>query len=199
MKSETEILNFLYLNDIMPPFKFETLLDLIQTKLDNYNISKGTLNYVENQINFIRSQLAEFESVFEEYDFTKANKNKSLSEIIDILKKQQMKNTTNYKIISKQEQPQNVLNHKQICDKIHNLYKTKNHDYGNSFHKSFEEYGLPMAAIRLGDKYNRFKILINKNNQVTDESLKDTLLDLANYAIMTIMELETHEKGENNV
>ena len=81
--------------------------------------------------------------------------------------------------------------HKQICDALHSLYVRKNHDYGDSFHISFEEEGLAMPRIRLGDKYNRFKTLSRTSQQhVNDESIIDTLIDLANYAIMTVLELE---------
>lgn len=48
-----------------------------------------------------------------------------------------------------------------------------------------------MSRIRLSDKLNRFKTLSrNQKAQVSDESIRDTLLDLANYAIMTILEME---------
>ena len=64
----------------------------------------------------------------------------------------------------------------------------KNHDYGNSFEQSLDEEGLAAARIRMGDKWNRFKNLSKGvDSQVNDESLIDTLLDLANYSIMTVM------------
>jgi hypothetical protein len=48
-----------------------------------------------------------------------------------------------------------------------------------------------MARIRLGDKFNRFKTLSRaEGQQAQDESLRDTLLDMANYCIMTAMELD---------
>lgn len=81
--------------------------------------------------------------------------------------------------------------HKEICDEINALYVKKNHDYGDSFHISFTEEGMAMPRIRLGDKLNRFKALTKSGTQqVSDESIRDTLIDLANYAIMTILELE---------
>lgn len=89
-----------------------------------------------------------------------------------------------------------VIKHKQICDKLNKLYERKNHDYGDSFHQTFVEEGLAMPRIRLGDKFSRFKTLSKLScsdadqQQVTDESLRDTLMDLANYAIMTILEME---------
>lgn len=48
-----------------------------------------------------------------------------------------------------------------------------------------------MPRIRLGDKFNRFKNLTRSGlRQVVDESIRDTLIDLANYAIMTVMEID---------
>ena len=83
-----------------------------------------------------------------------------------------------------------VSKHGTILNVLHDIYKEKNADYGNSFHETFAEEGLAMARIRLTDKLNRFKNLTKDNEQhVEDESVLDTLYDMANYAIMTIMEL----------
>ena len=80
--------------------------------------------------------------------------------------------------------------HEKLCDGLKELYKTKNHDYGDSFGKSYKDYGVIMAAIRLDDKLNRFKTLIKETAMVSDESIVDTLRDLANYSLMTIIEIE---------
>lgn len=82
-----------------------------------------------------------------------------------------------------------VEKHAQICMKLNELYARKNADYGDSFGKSFTEYGLTMACIRLEDKLNRIKSLTKQAAQVSDESIVDTLMDLANYSIMTLVEL----------
>ncbi len=84
-----------------------------------------------------------------------------------------------------------VRRHFELCRKLNKTYEHKNHDYGDSFHKTYLEEGLAMARIRLGDKYNRFCALSRKGaeQKVDDESIIDTLLDMANYAIMTVMEL----------
>lgn len=85
--------------------------------------------------------------------------------------------------------------HEKICTELNELYKKKNADYGDSFHKSYIEYGMAMVRIRLGDKFNRFKTLSKGAEQKVDnESIRDTLLDLANYAIMGIMELDRVEE-----
>ena len=50
------------------------------------------------------------------------------------------------------------------------------------------------SVVRVGDKMNRIKSLIKKEAQVKDESIKDTLLDMANYAIMTVMWMNKNQK-----
>lgn len=88
----------------------------------------------------------------------------------------------------------NVKQHKDILDSIHNTYIAKNNDYGNSFTKSFDKYGITCAMVRMEDKWNRLESLTSgKKQMVNDESIKDTLLDLANYAIMTVIELENRK------
>lgn len=83
-----------------------------------------------------------------------------------------------------------------MCESLNALYERKNHDYGDSFHETFVEEGMAMARIRLSDKLNRFKKLSRPDTRqmVNDESVKDTLLDLANYALMTILEMEETQK-----
>ena len=84
-----------------------------------------------------------------------------------------------------------VAKHKMLCEELNRTYEAKNHDYGDSFHESYVEDGLLMAKIRIGDKYSRFKSLLeNADQKVKDESIRDTLMDMANYCIMTVMELE---------
>ena len=84
-----------------------------------------------------------------------------------------------------------VKRHEKICQCLNALYARKNADYGDSFHKTYLEYGMAMPLIRMDDKLSRLKSLYKKGNrQVLDESVRDTLLDLANYAIMTAMELD---------
>lgn len=85
-----------------------------------------------------------------------------------------------------------VERHMDICKVLNEVYEQKNHDYGDSFHDTFVEEGMAMARIRLSDKLNRFKKLSREDSEqkVNDESIRDTLLDLANYAIMTVMEMD---------
>lgn len=86
---------------------------------------------------------------------------------------------------------------KAITQEMADLYERKNQDYGDSFSQSLDEFGLIAGVIRLNDKMNRVKALTKKGTQqVKDESIKDTLKDLANYSIMTLMWLEGKEQNK---
>lgn len=91
-----------------------------------------------------------------------------------------------------------VAIHDSICAKLNDLYARKNHDYGDSFGKSYNEYGMVMACIRLEDKLNRIKALIKNDQQVHDESIEDTLMDLANYSIMTLVERHKDKEKQSS-
>ena len=79
----------------------------------------------------------------------------------------------------------------EICVEINETLERKNRDYGNSFSEQFKEYGLVSSCIRLEDKMRRLKkLVISGERHVKDESIRDTLLDMAGYAILTINELD---------
>ena len=80
----------------------------------------------------------------------------------------------------------------RITNQMHDTYIKKNHDYGNSFDKSIDELGIVAAVTRMSDKMERLKSLVKKESEVKDESFTDTVLDLANYAVMTAMYLKKH-------
>lgn len=84
-----------------------------------------------------------------------------------------------------------VYEHRELTTLLNSLYKVKNKKYGDSFGQSVREFGYISALTRMSDKYNRLKQLImsNQTGSDTDESLEDTLVDLANYCLMTVMEL----------
>ena len=83
-----------------------------------------------------------------------------------------------------------VTRHYAICQKLNQIYKAKNHDYGDSFGDTYKKLGIISAVTRLSDKMNRLMSLaVSHNAQVKDEKIEDTLLDMANYAIMTLIEL----------
>ena len=80
---------------------------------------------------------------------------------------------------------------KEIQKKALQLFTKKNIDYGDSFAK----YGVIGVLMRIEDKIQR-SLSITKNgvNLVNDEGIKDTLLDLHNYAAMGLMLLEENKE-----
>lgn len=80
-----------------------------------------------------------------------------------------------------------------IVEELRDTYERKNADYGNSFDKSIDEFGYISAVVRMSDKMERMKSLIKDEGRVEDESLEDTVMDMANYAIMFAMYIR---KGE---
>lgn len=83
---------------------------------------------------------------------------------------------------------------RNITDGMYDTFKAKNHDYGNSFSELFKECGMTYAYGHLSEKLKRVKSLMSDEAKVKGESMKDSLLDLANYAILTIMELDKKKK-----
>ena len=73
------------------------------------------------------------------------------------------------------------------------LFKRKNADYGDAFAK----YGLVGVLIRMEDKLQRLVSVSNKGiNLVSDEGLKDTLIDLHNYSAMALMLIDENNIGK---
>lgn len=85
---------------------------------------------------------------------------------------------------------------KALTSEMIATYTRKNRDYGNSFSRMCGEYGHTYPIIHLDEKLARIKsILLNGDNAVKGETAVDSLLDLACYSLMTIMELTT-EQGQ---
>lgn len=91
--------------------------------------------------------------------------------------------------------------HKQLCDYLNDIYKAKNSDYGDSFAKVRQEY--PEAIIiRLMDKLERLKTLYKQEAEpaVWTENIGDTLIDLANYCLLELVERQFggNSKGDKD-
>ena len=86
--------------------------------------------------------------------------------------------------------------HHVLCDELKYTYERKNADYGNSFSKARKI--IPNYTLgKLYDKFSRYSNLVtsDKSAQV-DESIMDTLLDMANYCIMEVAELVIDKADE---
>lgn len=85
---------------------------------------------------------------------------------------------------------------KEIVDEMYEIYVAKNTDYGSSVSDTFRDFGLVSFLVRISDKLNRLKTLSKQESLVKDEKVEDTLIDLANYSILALIELRM--LGEKN-
>ena len=90
----------------------------------------------------------------------------------------------------------------EILETIKNLHDAKKHDYGNTdifanFRLS-ELAGIPAwqgSVVRMGDKYARISNFIKKGEfKFKEESIKDTLMDMAIYSLITMILFEEEEE-----
>ena len=104
---------------------------------------------------------------------------------------------TSYKDVETEDIVNKSAIHADICKFIHDLYLTKNRDYGDSMHPLFEEYGLTAFLVMFSIKINRIKSLMNKD-KANYESLEDSIMDLANYALIALTELKYQAGNKKN-
>lgn len=93
------------------------------------------------------------------------------------------------------ENMRKVVKHEEICKDIHEMYKKKNADYGDSVGELYKKLGDISFLTRISDKYNRLMNLVMSENEQNYESIEDTIQDMANYCIIWLMERELKNKG----
>ena len=83
-----------------------------------------------------------------------------------------------------------------ILKELNEIYEKKNADYGNSFEDSLNKYYILPTVLRLTEKITRLEGLYLREGQglVKDESIEDTLKDIANYAIITVKWLKNKKE-----
>lgn len=85
----------------------------------------------------------------------------------------------------------NVEAFASIVKEMTELYAKKNHDYGNSFDEGCDKIGTGYPLGRLLDKMNRLIACMGKEDEMQiNESIEDTLTDLACYSVMTLSYLK---------
>ena len=82
--------------------------------------------------------------------------------------------------------PGDYYRYSNILKRMDDTHTRKNNDYGDAAYQGYKELGDVYYIVQLHNKLSRLKSLTvnNRTQQVKDESIDDTLLDLANYAIM---------------
>lgn len=83
-----------------------------------------------------------------------------------------------------------VARFREITKTMADIYEAKNKNYGDSFTKLCNELGNIAGLVPLHNKLDRLTTLVKNESENTFESIEDTLLDLANYAIMFRIHLE---------
>ena len=86
---------------------------------------------------------------------------------------------------------------KKIVDQMADTYAKKNENYGDSFGDTYERLGAVSGLVRLYDKLNRATSLVN-GGENHYESLEDTFIDMACYAIMNVIELRKEKERDNS-
>lgn len=87
---------------------------------------------------------------------------------------------------------------RKVLQEMGDIFTVKNKKYGNSFEISLDKYGHIASLTRISDKFNRIENLILTHDKGTaDESVIDTLLDMANYCVMTAVYMK-NSRGENH-
>jgi len=165
--------------------------------------SKNVITTLQNGINELNEIVTESKIAIAEVCKERDEKSEEIRELN--LELQKYKNDLNIVLDDKQKlecllhdsihSDEESKEFRDIIEKMIQLYTAKNKDYGNAFSQSYNEFGAVISAIRINDKLNRFKTLIKQNSEVKTESIKDTLIDLANYAVMTIMEINNDSKS----
>lgn len=75
------------------------------------------------------------------------------------------------------------------------LFRRKNEDYGDAF----ADYGVVGVLVRMGDKIRRLQSITRSGvTLVSDESLRDTLIDLHNYAAMGVLLMDERDALAQN-
>ena len=104
--------------------------------------------------------------------------------------------------------PANISEYeKMYLSKIKSIVNTfikKNHDYGSSVRKNYDKFetygkneGLKYVFGRIAEKYDRLENLIyREHNNHVNESITDTLIDMANYAILAAVSFDEHTCDE---
>jgi len=89
-----------------------------------------------------------------------------------------------------------VSQYKTVHTEALSLFTKKNQDYGDAF----ANYGPVGVIVRMGDKINRLASVTGSSvTLVKNETIRDTLIDLHNYAAMAIMLMDEKDKPKEKI
>ena len=87
------------------------------------------------------------------------------------------------------------LNFEVITDEMADTYVKKNAMYGNSFENLLNQLGDVSGVTQIAHKSNRLISLVQGTDN-NAESMRDTLMDMANYCVMQVMWMDKQGTGE---
>lgn len=90
-----------------------------------------------------------------------------------------------------------------IVKEMQETFARKRHDYGQTTEETLKKFGPTSLLVRIYDKFGRLENLLSDEKEmfVKEESIRDTFLDMANYCIISIIELQKRDdrlKCDNN-
>lgn len=157
--------------------------DLVRIK-DNLQVGEkyGGCNVIDDMLKY-RGMVDTIEYIDKEGDYHLANDNNPYVWNKDMLEPA---------LTVKQTKIDRMDIYQYILNNLEETYKNKNNDYGNSVADTYKKFGDLSFLVRITDKYNRLLTLCNPNNEqkVKDEKIDDTILDLANYCLLWLVEKE---------
>lgn len=88
----------------------------------------------------------------------------------------------------------------KLTNKMEDTFSNKRKSYGQTTTETYEKFGPISMLVRMHDKLGRLDNLLGKGNEnfVPDESTKDTLMDLAVYSLITIIEMSKGDESAND-
>lgn len=160
--------------------------DLVKVREDLQEGEKyGDLNVMDYMLPF-RGTIDTIENIDEDGDYHLTNNNNPYMWNEGMLEPVVIKESTTPKI-------DRLGIYQYLLNNLEETYEAKNNDYGNSVAGTYEKFGDISFLVRITDKYNRLMTLCNPNapeQKVKDESIDDTILDLANYCLLWLVERE---------
>ena len=93
---------------------------------------------------------------------------------------------------------ENDKHYEKLMYENQEVYLDKNKKYGDSFTDTIKKYGYISALTRMHDKFSRIEEFIIEGYEDEEESLRDSLMDLANYCYMTVMALERDQNESDS-
>lgn len=164
--------------------------DVVRIK-DNLQVGEkyGGCNVIDDMLKY-RGMVDTIEYIDDDGDFELASEDNAFAwnkDMVELIK--QTKHISDLKSVKMDRLGiyEYILNH------LEETYEAKNNDYGNSVADTYDKFGSVSFLVRITDKYNRLMTLCDPNapeQKVKDEKIDDTILDLANYCLLWLVERE---------